>query len=351
MEIIMAQTPREIVKNALTFNYPERLPRHLWYLPWAEKHHPQALAEVKEKYPDDFVYPPNIYKESPVAKGDPYKVGTYIDEWNCKFENIHEGIIGEVKEPVVTDINDLSTMHVPWDVMPDDLGRARDEVNRFCAGTDRFVFAAACPRPWERMQFLRGTVDAMMDIMSSPEQSKKLLGKMHDFDMKLLEFWAGTDVDTLMFMDDWGSQNSLLIPPPLWVEMFKPLYKDYCDLAKANGKFIFMHSDGHITAIYPHLIEIGVSAVNSQLFCMDMDELAKIAKGKITFWGEIDRQHVLPDTNEANVRAAVRKVAEKLYDPSGGIIAQFELSPGSYGPNACIIYDEWDRIHAERAGR
>ncbi|HDL17484.1 MAG TPA: methyltransferase, partial [Bacteroidetes bacterium] len=62
-------------------------------------------------------------------------------------------------------------------------------------------------------------------------------------------------------------------------------------MAKANGKFAFMHSDGHISEIYTELVEVGVDAINSQLFCMDMVELAKSVKSKITFWGEVDRQH------------------------------------------------------------
>jgi len=41
-------------------------------------------------------------------------------------------------------------------------------------------------------------------------------------------------------------------------------------------------------------VSIIKSYFSSQFFCMDMDDLAKRAKGKTTFWGEIDRQNVLP---------------------------------------------------------
>jgi hypothetical protein len=110
-----------------------------------------------------------------------------------------------------------------------------------------------------------------------------------------------------------------------------------------------MHSDGCISAIYPDLIEIGIDAVNSQLFAMDMAELERTAKGRITFWGEIDRQHVLPSTDPAEVRAAVRRVAKHLYDPRGGIFAQFEFGPASQPENPRIIYEEWDRVQQEAA--
>jgi hypothetical protein len=60
---------------------------------------------------------------------------------------------------------------------------------------------------------------------------------------------------------------------------------------------------------------------------MDMEDLARRVKGKITFWGEIDRQHVLPSKDPRVVRDAVRTVARHLYDPRGGIFVQFDSAP------------------------
>ena len=159
-----------------------------------------------------------------------------------------------------------------------------------------------------------------------------MLSKIHDFYLRELEFWVKSDIDAIFFMDDWGTQNQLLIPPELWREMFKPLYKEYCELAHSHNKYVFMHSDGFIEDIYPDLIEIGVDALNSQLACMDLDHLMTSAKGKITFWGEIDRQHVLSSNNPDDGRKAVREIAEKLYDPRGGIIFQLEFGIGA-NPN------------------
>jgi len=286
------------------------------------------------------------YLPSARAAGDPYATGTYTDEWGCVFENIQAGVIGEVKHPIVPDIENLDACRPPYEILPVDISSAKVKVNEYCRSCDKFVLAAACPRPWERMQFLRGTENAMMDIIGDEENAKKLLDKIHAYYMHELSFWAETQVDALFFMDDWGSQRQLLISPGIWRKLFKPLYKDYCDQAHAHGKFIFMHSDGCISEIYEDLIEIGVSAVNSQLFTMDLADLAQRAKGKITFWGEIDRQHILPSPDPQVARYAVRQVAEHLYDPKGGIIAQFELGPGSNIENAFAIYEEWERVSA-----
>ena len=262
------------------------------------------------------------------------------------FENVQDGVIGEVKNPLVVDFSDLSSCRPPYEILPENQSVARDKVNRFCAESDRFVLAACCPRPWERMQFLRGTVNAMIDTAMPESGGAKLLRRIHEFFMKELEFWTTTDVDGIFFMDDWGSMANLLISPETWRSLFKPLYADYCNIAHAHGKFALMHSDGWIQSIYEDLIEVGVDAVNSQLFVMDMDKIARIAKGEITFWGEIDRQQVLTSTDE-NFRDAVRKVAEHFYDPSGGVIIQFEMGAGFHGPNALTIFDEWNKIAAK----
>lgn len=341
------QTPREIVTRCLEFDYPERLPRDLWVLPWATSHHPEAVAELERRFPPDIVTVDYTYTPNERMKGDPYKQGIYIDEWGCVFENIQDGIIGEIKDPILKDISDWKRLKLPYEQLPKNGSEAYDTIRRYYENTDKFVKANCCPRPWERYQFLRGTENAMMDIMMPDEGARDLLKCIHDFYLAEMEFWVKTDVDAVMFMDDWGAQNQLLVPPRVWNELFKPLYKDYCDLAHAHDKYIFMHSDGHISEIYEPLIDVGVNAVNSQLFCMDMADLEKRAKGKITFWGEIDRQHILPSENPEDGRNGVRKVASHLYDASGGIIAQFEFGAGANPETAIAIFEEWKEVEKQ----
>ncbi len=337
-------TPREIVHSALCFDHPPRVPRDLWTLPWTQTHCPGELAAIGERFPMDFARAPEVHQPSPRVQGDPYAVGQYTDEWGCVFENVQAGIIGEVKRPLLADIADWKSVQPPYDILPENPAAARDTVNRFCGQTDKFVISGLCARPWERYQFLRGSAEAMMDVMFPNEGAADLLRTIHEFYLKDMEFWASTDVDAIMFMDDWGSQRQLLIPPTVWRELFAPLYRDYVQLAHAHGKAAFMHSDGHIQEILPDLAELGVDAINSQLFTMDLAELARTVKGRLTFWGEIDRQHVLPSGDPQAARDAVQKVAEHLHDPAGGVIAQCEFGPGA-NP-ACIeaVYDEWARL-------
>jgi hypothetical protein len=338
------QTSRELVTRAIRFEYPERVPRDLWVLPWAERNLGDAVAALRARFPSDITGPPGVYRPSPRRKGLQHDPGTFTDEWGCVFENIYAGVHGEVRNPMLADIRDWRQVEPPYELLPEDLGKARDEVNRFYAETDKFVCSGCCPRPWERLQFIRGSQNAMLDIMEPDTGARQLIRVMHEFFMKELEFWVTTDVDAINMMDDWGAQDQLLIPPPIWRELFKPLYKEYCDAAHAHGKLTFMHSDGHISEIYEDLVEVGVNAVNSQLFCMDMADLERRVKGKITFWGEIDRQHVLGSPDPEVGRQAVREVVKHLWDPSGGVIAQFEYTVGTNPETAIAVFEEWERV-------
>ena len=92
-----------------------------------------------------------------------------------------------------------------------------------------------------------------------------------------------------------------------------------------------MHSDGYIQDIIPDLVELGLDGLNSQLFCMDIEAIGQQARGKLTFWGEIDRQHILPSGTLEEVDQAVDRVYQALY-ANGGVIAQCEFSAGGKPP-------------------
>lgn len=337
----MERTSRQLVLDTLNFkNTDGRVPRQIWTLPWAEFTYPEMFKKIQDDFVWDFDGPQTTYEKLPKTQGDAYEVGTYVDEWGCIFTNIHQGIIGEVKEPIVKeeDWSDVGNVHIPEELLTFDI----DKVNESCKASDKFMFAGCCPRPFEQLQFIRGTVDLYMDLMDPPKKMLEFMEKMHDFYCRLLTKWAQTDVDALNMMDDWGSQNALLINPELWDKYFRPMYKDYIDIAHKHGKKMFMHSDGYTLDIIPRLIDLGLDALNCQIFCMGVDKLKQF-KGKITFWGEIDRQHLIPNGTLQQIDEAVKSVYDNLWD-NGGCIAQCEFGPGANPNNIYQIYKSWESI-------
>jgi uroporphyrinogen-III decarboxylase len=271
--------------------------------------------------------------------GEEYERGLYVDEWGCRFESRQAGIIGEVKDPLLKDWREVDAVRFPAERLSLDVER----VDAYCAASEAFVYSYPLIRPFELLQFIRGPENLYLDLAERPEALFVLIGRLHDFFKTELELWASTEVDALFFADDWGSQKSLLISPGLWREVFKPLYRDYAEIAHRHGKYAFMHSDGQITEIFPDLIEIGVDAVNSQVFCMDVEELGRRFAGRITFWGEVDRQRLLPYGTPADVAVAVRTAA-KAFWRNGGAFAQCEFGIGARPENVAAVFDAWNKI-------
>lgn len=332
-------TSRELIRQTLEFDSPWRVPRQLWVLPWAEDHYPEELRQIQKDYPDDMIGSPGFLAASPKTYGRQYEIGTYVDEWGCAFENIQRGVIGQVKDPLVKSWQDIDRVWPPLASLSVDV----EQVNAFCKSTDKFVTGGCCPRPFERMQFLRRSDLLYIDIAEQPPDFFTLLKKVHQFYLDELEIWVSTDIDGISFMDDWGSQSALLISPAEWRKIFKPLYKDYIDISHAHGKKALMHSDGFTVAIIPDLIEIGLDALNTQIFTMDIEELGRQFAGKLTFWGEIDRQNLLPYGSLEDIDAAVRRVYQAFWK-NGGAIAQCEFGAGSKPDNVRQMFTTWDTL-------
>jgi len=331
-------TGRERVKAALTFNNPDRPPRDLGALSYVRLYRKDELDSLLEAYPMDIGKASGTPDQTEKALQKTAKVGTWTDDWGSVRHVAEPGVSGEVKEPALADWSDLAKFQPPWELV-----RNRDlsHVDRLCEESDKFMLTANAARPFERLQFLRGTEALFMDIGYGTAELRILLEMVHEFYLEDIAGWCKTAVDGIQFMDDWGTNLNLLINPQTFRELFKPLYKEYCDMIHAAGKFAFFHTDGNTRAIYGDLIEVGIDAINSQLFVMDIEELARLYKGKVTFWGEIDRQHVLPFGTPAEVREAVMRVRRALDDGTGGVIGKCEW--GKYDPKENIeaVFKAW----------
>ena len=101
--------------------------------------------------------------------------------------------------------------------------------------------------------------------------------------------------------------------------------------------------------VIPDLIEVGIEALNSQVFCMGVEELGKEFAGRITFWGEVDRQRILSDAEPEEVEKAVFHLWEELFR-DGGVIAQCEFGLRARPENVRKVFETWEAISRTRLG-
>ena len=267
------------------------------------------------------------------------KRGHYNDDWGSVWFVGEPGVMGEVIRPVLDDWNKMRKFIPPFHLIEN---RNLSYVNKCCEKSSAFNLSGIAGRPFERLQFLRGSQNLYLDIAYDCSEFYKLLEMVHEYNLKDIEFWCKSEVDGVFFMDDWGSNDSLLIDPKIWREVFKPLYREYCDAIHHANKFAFFHTDGFTEPIYNDFIDVGIDAINSQLFVMNIEELGRKYKGKITFWGELDRQKILPFGSQEDVYNAVKRVRMALDDVNGGLISHCTWSRYDPIENIKAFYRSWN---------
>ena len=73
--------------------------------------------------------------------------------------------------------------------------RDAGHVNAACTKIDRFVLLPTTARSFERIQFLRGTQNVLVELLDGTTEFRRLLEMVHEFYVKDVSWWANTDVD------------------------------------------------------------------------------------------------------------------------------------------------------------
>lgn len=315
----MHPTPKQVIIDTVTFQRPSRLGRDLWVLPGAGKKYESQLKDLQKKYPPDFA---GDGFQDPTGGMQLYECGSFTDPWGSGWENPTPGILGQVRHFPLNDWDNLKDFSPPYHL----IGQGFEKVAETLARTpDKFHFGII-PSLFHRMCWLRDPSLVFMDFYTNPEEITTLRDMVHEYNMRHLRELLKFDYDGIFIGDDWGTQTQLFIRPDMWREFFKPCYAEYFQLAREAGKFRFFHSDGYIMEIIEDLIEIGIQALNCQVMCNGVEELGKQFRGRLCFWGELDRQHLLPTGTPEEIREAAEKNLEHLSTPEGGYIMQAELN-------------------------
>ena len=330
-------TSRELVVKTLNHQPVARTPRDVWLTPPLEAQRPDDVAEIAARFPGDvaWVEPKPAAPRRAAAK--PAREGAIVDAWGCTWLPAKPGQMDEIVAPPLSEAAKLAAFEPPAEAV---------EASRFAklgkAGeaASRFLLARSDVRPFERLQGLRGTKAAVMDLARDTKEIRRLLAKVHETNCRELELWGRSDVDGVAIRDIWGVDGALHVAPAMWREIFKPLYRDYCRILHEHDKFVFFLSGGNISDVLSDLVKIEVDAVHSQWSAMHLDRLAKRFRGRITFWGGLDRPEALgrgPD----EIRQSVQRVRQALDFGAGGLIAQCRWDPETPIQAVVAFCEQW----------
>lgn len=175
-------------------------------------------------------------------------------------------------------------------------------------------------RAWQ----IRGMQEFLVDLLQNPDLAGVLCDKIETICTHMVENYVAAGVDIIVFGEDVGGQNGMLIHPNTWREWFKPRLANLIRTAKSVNPdvFIFFHSDGDIEPIIPELIEVGVEILNPvQPECMDPTKIKNEYGDRLAFWGTIGTQSVMPFGTPEDVRRNVRERIETVGRGGGLVLA------------------------------
>jgi len=172
----------------------DRVPRELWALPGVGMFRKAELDAVSARFPADTAGPDFACGVSTRRRGVPNTVGVSTDEWGCTFHVAEPGVVGEVKEPLLVTLDDVRKYDPPFELLN---GADASRVNASCAATDRFVKTGTHVRPFERLQFLRGSENLFMDLAYGTPEVMQLLQRLHAFYCREMTMWAATQSRTV----------------------------------------------------------------------------------------------------------------------------------------------------------
>jgi uroporphyrinogen decarboxylase len=181
---------------------------------------------------------------------------------------------------------------------------------------------------WEASWYLRSMEEMLMDMMTDDERATALLDRITDFACAKASAYARAGVDILSLGDDLGAQTSILIDVGLWEKWLKPRLSRVIETARRINPemLIFYHSCGYIIPFIDPLIEIGVDILNPiQPECMSFDEVHDRFGNRLSFWGTIGTQQLLPFGTAGEVRSECLSRLEKCGEKGGICIGPTHL--------------------------
>ena len=311
-------TSYEIVLKNITFGSPERI---AFKYPTLGKgdivrlflQRPRACRKPGEQ--------PDMTKKAVPIPGE-------TDEWGILWENADSKSGLGLGQPVGFPIRDWEESYENY-VMPDPyepgrfdgLEQALEAAEREC----RWVQLNSQYCIFERLHFLRGFENTLVDMYTNEAELTELCDRLLDYQLGIVrqaaELGKGR-IHSIDTSDDWGTQNALMINPDMWRKLFKPRYKILVDEMHEHGIYMNFHSCGYITDIMDDLIEIGVDIVNiHQPNLLHLREFGERFAGRICFDVSVDIQETLPTGDKRKIEQEVRDLIRYWGTKEGGFIA------------------------------
>ncbi len=255
----------------------------------------------------------------------------FIDEWGL-LRKMPPGADSFFvsNAPLAGDLSLYTISQYPWPD-PSDPGRTRNlakQVKEFRQKGDWAILLSLPGNFIATSMFLRGFEDWFVDSALNPDFLGALMDQVLEIQMEIcanILMEVGDLVDIVVNLDDLATQDRLLVSLPAYRRLLEPRLARFYEFvsSKTNAR-ILHHTDGAVEPILESLIEMGISAVNPlQVSAQGMGDAVSLKKkygSRLTFWGGIDTQHLLPYGSPIDIQNTVQQMVSSLNVDGGYIL-------------------------------
>ena len=222
-----------------------------------------------------------------------------------------------IEEPLanVTGVDEVMNFPIPDPYAAGRMDDAQAYIRKY--QSDYFIIGDLELSMFEMAWHMVGLEKFMMDMALGETYVEALLDRVMEFTIGIGKQLAQLGVDGIWTGDDFGAQNGMMIAPKMWRQIFKPRFADlFSELKASNPEVLVMyHSDGAVAPILEDLVEIGMDVFNPvqpNVPGHEPDELKAKFGDKLSFWGAIDQQYLLPNGSPAEIEKDVQEKIEAL---------------------------------------
>ena len=160
-----------------------------------------------------------------------------------------------------------------------------------------------------------------MDMYDEPERFHALSRKITDLLKVVTERACKMGITALYLMEDMADRNGLTLSPAMIDEFILPYANELADIARKYNVPVMFHSDGNVSNLIDHLINIGVQVVNPmQPHLNNATEFKNKYGDKLAVYGGLDNCYIIPDGSPEEVHEHVLDVFNVLGKPDGALI-------------------------------
>ena len=205
-------------------------------------------------------------------------------------------------------------------------------------------------------QWLRGYEIWLKDLYRNRDFAARLLELTAEWWIRIAENAldaVGDMIDITYFGDDLGTQASTVFDPRIYRELVKPHHaRMIATIKQRSDAKTALHSCGAVSALIDDFIDVGIDILNPvqvRAKGMDPERLKSDFGDRISFWGGIDTQRVLPFGTPSDVRAEVRRVSDILGRGGGYVLNSVHNLQADVPPeNIAAMFDEALAYHRAR---